>query len=149
MTERLKLKWMHKIYGGGGALKTKDWMLRESETRRTLHCATENGKKKVKVLVVQSCLFSTPWTVAHQATLSMEFSRQEYQCVCVLNYSVLSDSATQWTVAHQAPLSMGILQARILKWVAMPSSRGSSQPRARIQVSCIVGGFFTIWTTSG
>ena len=31
---------------------------------------------------------------------------------------------TLWTVAHQAPLSMGILQARILEWVAMPSSRG-------------------------
>ena len=36
---------------------------------------------------------------------------------------------TPWTVAHQASLSMGILQARILEWVAMPSSRGSSQPR--------------------
>ena len=35
---------------------------------------------------------------------------------------------TLWTEAHQAPLSMGILQARILEWVAMPSSRGSSQP---------------------
>ena len=32
------------------------------------------------------------------------------------------------TVAHQAPLSMGILQARTLEWVAMPSSRGSSDP---------------------
>ena len=32
-------------------------------------------------------------------------------------------------IARQAPLSMGILQARILEWVAMPSSRGSSQPR--------------------
>ena len=32
-------------------------------------------------------------------------------------------------VACQAPLSMGILQARILEWVAMPSSRASSQPR--------------------
>ena len=31
-----------------------------------------------------------------------------------------------WTVALQAPLSMGILQARILEWVAMPSSRGPS-----------------------
>ena len=30
-----------------------------------------------------------------------------------------------WTVAHQAPLSMGILQAEILEWVAMPSSRGA------------------------
>ena len=37
--------------------------------------------------------------------------------------------ATPWTIAHQAPLSMGILQVGILEWVAMPSSRGSSQPR--------------------
>ena len=34
-----------------------------------------------------------------------------------------------WTVACQAPLSMGILQARILEWVDMPSSRGSFQTR--------------------
>ena len=33
----------------------------------------------------------------------------------------------------------GILQARILEWVAFPFSRGSSQPRDRTQVSCIVG----------
>ena len=32
--------------------------------------------------------------------------------------------ATPWPGAHQAPLSMGILQARILKWAAMPSSKG-------------------------
>ena len=31
----------------------------------------------------------------------------------------------------------GILQARILEWVAMPSSRGSSRPRDQIQVSCV------------
>ena len=37
---------------------------------------------------------------------------------------------TPWTAACQAPLSMGILLARILEWVAMPSSRGSSQPRS-------------------
>ena len=35
--------------------------------------------------------------------------------------------ATPWTVALQARLSW-ILQARILEWVAMPSSRGSSDP---------------------
>ena len=37
----------------------------------------------------------------------------------------------------------GILQARILEWVAFPFSRGSSQPRNRTGVSCIAGGFFT------
>ena len=38
----------------------------------------------------------------------------------------------------------GILQARILEWVAMPSSKGASQPRDRalIRISCIADGFF-------
>ena len=53
---------------------------------------------------------------------------------CAVHYymfSVVSDSATPWTVAHKAPMSMGFLQVRILEWVAMPSSRGSSQPRIK------------------
>ena len=44
----------------------------------------------------------------------------------------------------------GISQARILEWVAISSSRGSSQPRVQILiswVSCIAGGFFTIELT--
>ena len=41
----------------------------------------------------------------------------------------------------------GILQARILEWVALYFSRGSSQPRNRTQVSHIVGGFFTSLAT--
>ena len=55
--------------------------------------------------------------------------------------------ATPWTVAHQAPLSMGILQARILGWVAKSFSRDSSQPGDQTQVSCIAGEFFTVWAT--
>ena len=38
-------------------------------------------------------------------------------------------------------------QARILEWVATPTSRGSSQPRNRTQVSHIAGRFFTVWGT--
>ena len=41
----------------------------------------------------------------------------------------------------------GILQARILEWVAIFSSRGSSWPRDQTQVSCIAGKFLTIWVT--
>ena len=52
--------------------------------------------------------------------------------------------ATLQTAACQAPLSMGILQARIVEWVAMLSSTVSSQPRNRTWVFCIVGRFFTI-----
>ena len=41
----------------------------------------------------------------------------------------------------------GILQARILEWVAISSSRGSSRPRDRTHVSHIAGRFFTVWGT--
>ena len=41
----------------------------------------------------------------------------------------------------------GILQDRILEWVAFPFSRGSSQPRDRTQVSHMAGKFFTSWAT--
>ena len=42
-----------------------------------------------------------------------------------------------WTVACLAPLSIGILQAGILEWVAISSSRGSSRPRDRTCISCV------------
>ena len=53
-------------------------------------------------------------------------------CVLSLHAKLLGHTwlwATPWTVAHQAPLSVGILQARMLAWVAAPASRGSSRPR--------------------
>ena len=40
----------------------------------------------------------------------------------------------------------GVLQARIVEWVAIPLSRGSSRPRDRTQVSCIAGGLYH-WAT--
>ena len=51
--------------------------------------------------------------------------------------------ATLWNVACQVPLFHGILQSRILEEVAMPSSRGSSQPRDQTCVSGIAGRLFT------
>ena len=50
--------------------------------------------------------------------------------------------ATLWTVPLEAPLSRGILQARILEWVAFPSSRESSRPRDGTRVSYVpcIGG---------
>ena len=55
--------------------------------------------------------------------------------------------AASWTVACQDSSVHGILQARILEWIAMPSSRGSFLPRGRIQVSHIIGRVFTVWAT--
>ena len=55
--------------------------------------------------------------------------------------SVLSNSYPMDYTVH------GILQTRILEWVAFPFSRGSSQPRDQIQVSRIAGRFFISWAT--
>ena len=63
--------------------------------------------------------------------------------------SVVSDSATPWTVTYQAPQVTvhEVFQARVLEWVAISFSRGSSWPRDRTWVSCIAGRRFTIWAT--
>ena len=54
-------------------------------------------------------------------------------------------------MASQAPLVLGILQARILEWVVISSSKLSSQPKDWVCFSCvsfIAGGFFSHWATS-
>ena len=61
-------------------------------------------------------------------------------CLCAFVLSCCSRVwlfVTLWAIACQAPLSMGILQARILEWVAMPSSRGPFQTRDRTCVSYV------------
>ena len=53
---------------------------------------------------------------------------------------------TLWTVARQSPLSMRFFQARLLEWVAISFSRGSSWPRDRTLVSYIAGRLLTgVW----
>ena len=52
------------------------------------------------------------------------FNSLNNTCCFVLSHSLMSNTLQ----LHQAPLFIGILQARIMEWVAMPSSRVSSQP---------------------
>ena len=54
---------------------------------------------------------------------------------------------TSWSVRLPCSSVHGIFQARVLDWVAISFSRGSSQPRDWTQVSHIVGRQFTIWAT--
>ena len=61
-------------------------------------------------------------------------------------FQLLKVKVTQSFMALCNPMDYtvyGILQARILEWVAIPLSRGSAQPKDQTQVSCIGGGFFT------
>ena len=124
-------------------------------------------------------LFVTLQTLAHQAPLSIGFSRQEYwtglpcppprnlpdkglnpHLSCLLHLRAGSlplpppGKSMKAKVTQSCPTLCdamdytvhGILQARILEWVAFPLSRLSSQPRDRTQVSSIASGFFS-WAT--
>ena len=66
-------------------------------------------------------------------------------CVCVHAKSLRSCQTLCDPMDHSPPVSsfLGILQPRILEWDATPSSRGSSRPRDRTQVSYSAGRFFT------
>ena len=90
----------------------------------------------------------------------IDFHQRAYMRACGLSHlSCVWFCATLWTLALQALLSVGILQARILEWFAMPSCRGSSQPRDQTHVSyvfcigrqvlyhyCYLGSpFYAIW----
>ena len=73
-----------------------------------------------------------------------ELNLDKNKRLCASSLSHVQLFVTLWTVAHQSPQFMEILQARILEWVAMPSSGRSFQPRDGTQVSSIVGGYFTV-----
>ena len=60
----------------------------------------------------------------------------------------VKDSQSYLTLCNPMDYAVhGILQARILEWVAFPFSRGSSQPRDQTQVSHIANGFFASWAS--
>ena len=66
----------------------------------------------------------------------------------IVSYSVVFNSLWPHGLCSPPGSSVdGILQARILKWVGIPFSRGYSWPRDQTRVSCIEGRFFTIWAT--
>ena len=67
-------------------------------------------------------------------------------CVCVSRL-VMSDSLWPMDCSQPGLSVHGILQARILDWVAIPFFRKSFQPRDRTLVSHIAGRFFTLWAT--
>ena len=85
------------------------------------------------------------WTVVLEKTLESSLDCKD------IKQSILKESEKWKSLSHIQlcdPIDYtvhGILQARILEWVAYPFSRGSSQPRDRTQTSSIAGGFFTNW----
>ena len=83
--------------------------------------------------------------ILYQVSLKGSPRILEWVKVKVKSLSRVRLFATLWTVPGSSV--RGILQARILQWVAFSFSRGSSWPRDQTQVSCIASGFLTSWAT--
>ena len=90
------------------------------------------------------------------------WERRLYRCTCywVQVHTTCMKSESAVLVAHSCPTLCnavdsrlwgsslhGILQARIMEWIPVSYSRGSSQPRNQTHVSLIAGEFFTFWAT--
>ena len=71
-----------------------------------------------------------------------EDRKQASKSVCVFS-CVRFCNPMDWMGSSPGSSIHGILQVRMLEWVAMPSSRGSSQTRDQTHVSCIAARFFT------
>ena len=96
-------------------------------------------------------------TVVHEVTWLSDWTELNWTYGLIPNLWVLSNflfslalgsiSSEEVTHHNYLPGSSvhGTLQARILEWVAIPFSRGSSQPRDGTWVSCTAGRFFTDW----
>ena len=111
-----------------------------AQTRENGHLP--KGIAVLTELVIYYCVTNYPQ--AYSLKTNNLLSR--YAVLC--SVAQLCPFVTPWTAGLQAPLSMEVLQARILE-VAMLSSRESSQPRGRTQVSPITGEFLGAYRASG
>ena len=119
---------------------------------------TNSGKGKtmetVKILVIRGWVVESNKEVKHSGYLGRwkwsvwcHNNGRMLLCVCVL---IVQSCLTLCNPMHCSPPGFSvhdILQARILEWVAISFSRGSSQPRDGTWVSDVAGRLFTIWAT--
>ena len=125
--------------GRGSLVGCSPWGREESDTTERLHfhfslsCIAEGNGNPLQYSCLENPRDGGTWWAAIYGVSQSQTRLKR-----------LSSSSSSRTVALQAPLSMGILQTRILEWVAMPSSKESSQPRDQTQVSHIIDRCFTV-----
>ena len=104
----------------------------------------------------QSTVFCFLWVenvVAYKDLMTVESLPVGVMTLTSLKLSEVKAAQSCPTLCNPMDFSLpgssvhGILQARILEWVAIAFSGGSSQPRDWTPVSLIAGGFLTIWAT--
>ena len=147
------------VMGGGGEIGCK----RISRAWESLYVIYFKKKLAWKKVVAFSWIWTLYFWTAHQryswGGLRQASLFPTRALILVLNPL----SASLWVCAQSLQLCLtlcspmdcsplgssvhGLLQARILEWVAMPSFVGSSQPRDQTHVFCLAGGLFTHWAT--
>ena len=102
------------------------------------HLVHSWARTQVSSLPSIPVLFPAPDASLHHSVCLWELTK----------WSEVKDTQSCLTLCNPMDYTVhGILQARILEWVAIPFSRGSSPPRDWTQVSQIAGRFFTSWVT--
>ena len=110
-----------------------DFLCRGLELMKELTSQGVAGKPLDLTLTAVTTIYAL---ILYQAQrLSHSINREVWPFESVTR-SIVSDSATPQECGPPGSSVRGILQARILEWVAMPSSRGSSQPRDQTRVCC-------------
>ena len=96
-----------------------------------------------------SCFPFTVQTTSSFTSLQKQLLLRSSHClkVKVKSLSCVPLFATPWTVAYQAPPTMRFFKQESWSGLPFPSSRGSSWPRDRTQVSCTAGRRFNLWPT--
>ena len=110
-----------------------------------ISCSTGSSRPRDQIHI--SCIFCVDRLILYH------WATWEALCVCVCVCVCMCVLVAQPcpTIFNSMDCSLpgssvhGILQVRILEWVTIPFSSGSSWPRDQTQVSCITGTFFTIW----
>ena len=131
----------------------RDWTQVSCTDRWILYCwATRETQRNISFF---HCPQFLTWLFDIQRILKTEILWQAHMVAklglnCFLCYS-LNQSCPNFCdpIDCSPPGSSvhGVLQARILEWVAIPFSRESSQPKCWTWVSCLVGRRFTVWAT--
>ena len=131
---------------------TNSWEKKRSERQRGkgklshLNAEFQRTVRRVRIVRRDKKALLKVKTIISQISAGMANLRE---CVLVLScFSWVWLFVTQWSYKSLQGSSVHeILQARILEWVAMPSSRGYSQPRDQTRISyisCTAGKFLTI-----
>ena len=123
--------------------KTEGRRRREQQRMRRLDGITDSTDMSLSKL--QEMVDRETWrAVVHRGCKGSDMTeRLNKNIMKSVSCSVMSDSCNRMDCSPSGSSVRVILQARILEWVAIPFSRGSSQPRDRAWVFCVAGRSFT------